>query len=168
MNNDFSEYSLERYLGELLSLFDKSMRSFKSEVELLTDDDFFYWRSCRLLFKNYPNVFKFSEDNIINYSLKNIVLLIMKTFSNKGEDKLEALKEDLVDFDSVRNDNVSDKEPSEVESIESGEIDIPVKETKSKEVPKKQEKKAEKSRVKKRVYERKDNNRNQRKESKNK
>ena len=126
-----------KYLSNLLELTKENHEELKSELSILSDEDFYLWRMFRLLAHNYTSILRFSRSNMIDYSLKNVILIILKAFSNMPHSKIEALKEKLNDVKNVREQETEAPEIPVIESDqESGEIQINGKEEKRKESPK--------------------------------
>ena len=74
---------------------------------------------------------------MIDYSLKNVILIILKAFSNLPHSKIETLKEKLQDINNHRQESIQIPETPEIESDqESGEVQINGKEEKPKISPK--------------------------------
>lgn len=105
---------------------------------MLGDEDFYIWRTFRLLSKDYSNVLKFSRSNVIDYSLKNVILIVLKAFSQLPHSKIENLRNHLQDVNNLRDEPEPKPEtPIQIESDqESGEIHLNGKEDKFKLSPK--------------------------------
>ena len=100
---------------------------------MLSEEDFYLWRTFRLLANNYGTVLKFSRSNIIDYSLKNVILIILKAFSEQPHSKIEAIKEKLQEVRNAREEAVEAPESPIIESDqESGEVQLNGREEKSK------------------------------------
>lgn len=137
MTDEIREPPLAKYLNNVLDLAMANSDELKSELATLGDEDFYIWRTFRLLAKNYSTVLKFSRSNVIDYSLKNILLIILKAFSNLPHSKIEALKDKLADVNIVRQQLAEPSETPAVESDqESGEVQINGKEERFKSSPK--------------------------------
>lgn len=97
-------------------------------------------RLFRLLGRDYSNVLKFGRNNAIDYSLRNVLLIILKAFSNQPHSKIEQLAAELADINVHRVEPEYEPEVEEPEAAESeqesGEVQINGKDERFKLSPK--------------------------------